>query len=97
MGMTLPWVPTGLRADGYLSLKDGNAFIRKYLPIRRRRDFRRGERPLLEDLHFDGKAIVLVYGHYIYLDHEDYYSFYSNEKDEVVAIWELRDEQGRSL
>jgi hypothetical protein len=89
--MTLPGIPEGLQAGGYLPLKEGNTYIRKYLPVRRRRNFKRGERPHLEDLHFDGTAIALVYGHYIYLDHEYYYSFFYNEKDEVVALWELKD------
>ena len=80
-----------LRPDGYATLAAANKFIRANLPIKRRKDFKRGERPLLRDLHFTGKAIVCVLGHYIYLDGEDYYSFFENENDDVVAVWEIDD------
>ena len=76
-----------LKADGYAPLNTANRFIRDNLPIRKRIDYRRGQRPKLRDLHLDGKAIVCVYGHLIYLDHESYWSFFDNEKDDVVAVW----------
>lgn len=79
-----------LKRDGYATLTVANRFIRANLPIKRRVDFKRGERPLLKDLHFDGTAIVCVLGHYIFLDHEDYWSFFDNEDDEVVTVWEIK-------
>lgn len=84
-------LPT-LRDDGWATLNVANKFIRAYLPVKKRTNYKRGERPLLKDLHLNGKAIVCVYGHLLYLDHEVYYSFFDNENDEVVAVWELKDE-----
>ena len=84
-----------LRSDGWATLNVANKFIRENLPVKKRINFRRGERPLLKDLHLDGKAIVCVYGHLIYLDHETYYSFFDNEYDEVVAVWLLEEQQNR--
>lgn len=83
-------LPDGLRSsDGYLTLNGNNKYVRKHLPVRKRRDFKRGERPKLKDLHLEGSAIVVVYGHCIYVDGETYWSFFDNEEDEVVAVWEL--------
>lgn len=79
------------RNDGYLTLCKMNKFIRTYLPVRKRVDHRRGQRPKLKDMIFDGKAIVCVYGHCIYVDGENYYSFFDNSEDEIVAIWYLKD------
>ena len=78
-----------LRDDGYATLRAANKFIRANLPVARRRDFKRGERPKLRELSFAGKAIVCVLGHYIFLDGDDYWSFFDNEEDDVVAVWEL--------
>ncbi|MBQ6129722.1 MAG: hypothetical protein IJI51_08690 [Lachnospiraceae bacterium] len=79
-----------LKDNGYASLTLANAYICNHLKVKRRDSFKRGLRPKLKNLHFGGRAIVCVYGHYIYLDHEDYWSFYNNEDDEVVAVWELK-------
>ena len=79
-----------LRNDGYATLDVANKYIRANLPIKKRLNFRRGLRPKLKHLHFAGKAIVCVYGHFLYLDHEEYWSFFDNEDDEVVTIWEIR-------
>ena len=61
------------------------------LPIKKRINYKRGERPKLKDLHLLGKAIVCVYGHFVYLDHEAYWSFFNNEEDEVVSLWVIRE------
>ena len=78
-----------LRKNGYASLNAANAWIRENFPVKRRRDYRRGKRPKLKDLHLDGIAIVCVFGHYVFLDHEVYWSFFDSEEDEVVVVWEL--------
>ena len=78
-----------LRKDGWATLNVADKFIREYLPVAKRINYKRGQRPRLKDLHLDGKAIVCVYGHLLYLDHEIYYSFFDNENDEVVAVWLL--------
>ena len=79
-----------LKPDGYATLTSANKWIRENLPIKKRTDFKRGERPKLKDLHFAGKAVVCVLGHYIYLEQETYWSFFDNENDDVVTIWELK-------
>ena len=84
-----------LKKDGYATLKSANKWIRQNLKIKKRTDYRRGERPKLKDLHLDGKAIVVVLGHYIYLDHERYWSFFDNENDDVVTTWEIKNEAER--
>lgn len=78
-----------LRPDGYATLAAANKWIRENLKIKKRTDYKRGERPKLKDLHLDGRAVVCVLGHYIFLDHEKYWSFFDNEEDEVVAVWEI--------
>lgn len=83
------WFPQ-MDASGYVTLSEANRFIRANLNVRKRMDFKRGSRPLLKDLNLNGKAIVCVLGHYLYLNHETYYSFFDNENDEVVAVWELK-------
>lgn len=81
---------TKLRLDGYASLDTANKFIRDNLNVKKRIDYKRGQRPKLRDLHLDGKAIVCVYGHFVYLDHEAYWSFFENEADDVVSVWILK-------
>ena len=79
-----------LKSDGYATLNASNRFIRDNLDVKKRTDYKRGQRPLLKDLHLDRRAIVCVYGHLVYLDHETYWSFFENEDDDVVAVWELK-------
>lgn len=80
-----------LKADGYATLQIANRFIRDNLPVKKRTDYKRGQRPKLKDLHLDGQALVCVYGHMIYLDHESYWSFFANEEDDVVTVWLLKE------
>ncbi len=91
-------MPTGvpaMRSDGYATLASANKFIRANLPVRRRKDYKRGERKTLSQLFGDPanrpaeKAVVCVLGHYVYVDGTTYWSFFENDDDEVVAIWEL--------
>ena len=79
-----------LKKNGYATLASNNKWIRQNLKIKKRTDYKRGERPKLKDLHLDGKAIVVVLGHCIYLDHERYWSFFDNENDDVVTTWEIK-------
>lgn len=83
-------IPDEIRKDGYTRLDVANRFIRANLPIQKSIEYKRGQRPKLKDLHLDGKAIVCVYGHYLYLDHETYWSYFNNENDDVVRIWILK-------
>ena len=84
-------LPT-LRNNGWATLNVANKFIRAYLPVQKRIDYKRGMRPQLKELHIHGRAIVCVYGHLLYLDHETYYSFFDNQDDEVVVVWLLNDQ-----
>ena len=78
-----------LKDGGYATLASMNKFVRENLPVVRQIKFKRGERPKLKDLHLDGRAIVCVLGHFLYLDHEDYWSFFKNSGDDVVSVWVL--------
>ena len=83
---------TSLKTDGYASLAVANRFIRSNLKIKKCINYKRGERPMLIDLHLDGRAVVCVLGHFLYLDHETYYSFFKNEYDDVVSVWIIKEE-----
>ena len=81
-----------LHEDGYLSLNGMNKLIRANLSVKKRMDYRRGERPALRDWaheHLGDKAIVCVAGHFIYFDGRDYHSFFWNGGDPVIAVWVL--------
>ena len=78
-----------LRMDGYATLASANKWIRRNLSVTKRTDYKRGERSKLKDLHLDGRAIICVLGHYIYVDGETYWSFFDNEYDDVVTVWKL--------
>ena len=82
-----------IRADGYTRLDEANRFIRANLAVKKSIEYRRGERPKLNEINLDGKAIVCVLGHYLYLDHNEYYSFFDNLNDDVVRVWILKDER----
>ena len=80
-----------MHRDGYLSLNGMNALVRKNMKVIRRTNYRRGERPCLRDFchGFDGKAIVCVSGHFVYVDNGNYHSFFRNGDDDVIAVWEI--------
>lgn len=80
-----------LHEDGYLSLDGLNGLIRAYLSVKRRVSFKRGERPTLRDFThgFGGRAVICLEGHYIYLEHGKYYSYFLNGDDKVVEVWYL--------
>lgn len=82
----------GLKADGYLTLDNMNRYIRSLLPIQKKEYFKRGTRPLLKDFLEGNKkrAVVCLLGHYVYVDKEDYWSFFKNEYDEVVCVWWIK-------
>lgn len=85
-------LPNGLKDSGWLSLADGNRFVRKYLPVKKKLYFKRKERfPLSEFLKTNkDNAVVCVYGHLIYVKGSDYISFFDNDDDPVVCIWLLK-------
>lgn len=75
--------------SGYATLASANKWIRQHLDVKRRVDYKRGERPKLRELPAC-KAIVCVYGHYLYMNGNTYYSFFENEEDDVVSVWFLQ-------
>ena len=73
----------------YTSLDEMNRFVRQHLRVKKRVYYKRGERPKLRDISIDGCAIICVRGHFLYLDHDTYYSFFDNEGDDVISCWLL--------
>ncbi len=89
-------MPDNLKDDGYLSLDAANKFIRRYLPIRKKQYYKRSERITLKDFlqTNETSCCVCVYGHFIYVNGQDYWSFYENEDDDVVCVWYIKDVHG---
>lgn len=83
-----------LKEDGYLTLQGGNRLVRDNLDVKKRTDFRRNERPTLQEYieaHPDSRAVICVLGHLLYYEgNGTYWSFFENEDDPVVAVWELK-------
>ncbi len=82
-------LPEGLKDDGWLTLENENRYIRQYLPIKKKQYFKRNERiTLWEFLETNTERCgVCVYGHFIYVNGKDYWSFFNNEEDPVVCVW----------
>lgn len=79
------------KADGYMTLEDMNRYVRSNLHVAKRVYYKRGQRPKLCELECNGRAIICVLGHYIYVEDEKYYSFFDNLNDDVISIWFLKD------
>lgn len=79
--------------EGYRSLKDMNKVVRFMFNVRKYRYFTKKERVPLKKIKTLGgeRAIICVLGHYIYVENDNYYSFFNNDNDLVVAIWFLGD------
>ena len=83
--------------DNYATLRSVNEQVRKFFNVKKYTYYTRAERKTLKELAIlhnwkDGfKAIVCCYGHYIFVCNDNYYSFFENENDKVVAVWELKD------
>lgn len=86
-------IPEGIKSDGYLSLENANKFIRKCLNVRKKKYFKGDERMTLAQFleTNEDKCCVCVYGHFIYVNSKDYWSFFNNERTEVVCVWYLKD------
>ena len=80
-----------LKSDGYLSLDGMNRLVRAHMAVIRRENFKRGERPNLRDFchSYSGRAILCLLGHFVYVEGGNYYSFFFNGDDPVVAAWYL--------
>lgn len=77
--------------DNYASLQRVNREIKKLLKVKQYTYYTREQRIPFKMYHGKGRAIVCVYGHYIYVDFDKncYWSFFDNLNDKVVAVWEL--------
>lgn len=69
-----------------------NQFAREYLPIAKRIDFKKNERPRLKEFLQTNEThcCICVLGHYLYADTQTYWSFFDNDDDKVIAVWYLR-------
>lgn len=79
-----------LKDGGYLSLNAMNKLIRANIDVKKRVDFKRGQRPKLVEFAHENigkKAIICLLGHFIYFDGKDYHSYFWNGKDDVVCVW----------
>lgn len=76
-------------AEGYATLDAVNKTIRSLIPVKKKVYFRRTERISLKEFLENNKekCVVCVLGHYIFVDGEDYYSFFENEGDMIVCAW----------
>lgn len=75
--------------EGYCNLKNANRCIRLLFKVKKYTYYKRSERFKLKDLKIDGINIICVNGHYISTNYKEYYSFFDNSNDEVIAIWQL--------
>lgn len=77
--------------EGYATLDAVNKAIRILMPVKKKSYFKRTERNSLKEFLKNNKekCIVCVLGHYVFVDGEDYYSFFENEEDVVVCVWYL--------
>ena len=81
-----------IHTDGYLPLDGLNRLIRAHMTVKKRENFKRGQRPALRDFahaHLGQRAVICVLGHYLYFDGRDYHSFFWNGGDPVVSVWHL--------
>ena len=74
--------------DNYATLRSVNEQVRKFFKVKKYTYYTRAERRTLKEFKFEN-AIICVLGHYLYCNGDTYYSFFDNENDKVVAVWEL--------
>ena len=75
--------------DGYATLKSTGEQIRRFLPVRKYTYYPRDQRISLKDWWCGKTAIVCILGHYVFTHGDCYYSFFDNDNDKVVAVWEI--------
>ena len=74
--------------DNYATLRSVNEQVRKFFNVKKYTYYNRAERKTLKECYFEN-AIVCVYGHYIFVNGDAYYSYFDNLNDKVVAVWEI--------
>ena len=76
------------RNDNYATLRSVTEQVRRFFQVKKYTYYTRAERKTLKE--FRGiTAIVCCYGHFVFLNSNEYYSYYDNANDKVVAVWEL--------
>lgn len=76
----------------YATLKSVGEQVRKFFNVKRYTYYPKADRKRLRELCLQKggiRGIVCVYGHFIFCDNYDYYSFFNNDYDYVVAVWEI--------
>ena len=74
--------------NNYATLRSVNEQVRRFFQVKKYTYYKRAERKTLKE--FRGiTAIVCCYGHFVFLNSNEYYSYYDNANDKVVAVWEL--------
>ena len=76
----------------YATLQSVGEQVRRFFNVKRYTYYPRAQRRRLGDLCLQKggiRGIVCVYGHFVFCDNFDYYSFFNNENDMVVAVWEI--------
>lgn len=85
-------LPGNLADDGWSTLENTNRYVRRLLPIKKKVYYKRSERFSLNTFLASNteRCMVCVYGHFVYVDKSDYWSFFDNETDKVVCVWYLK-------
>ncbi len=90
-------LPPNLGEDGWSTLENTNRYIRNIFngpaKIRKKVYFKRCDRITLREFLENNteKCLVCVYGHFIYVNGKDYWSFYDNDNFKVVCVWYIKD------
>lgn len=81
-----------LKDDGWSTLENTNKYVRSLLPVKKKVYYKRSERFTLREFleTNNAKCLVCVYGHFVYVNGEGYWSFFENEDDKIVCIWYLK-------
>lgn len=85
-------LPEGLSETGRATLRQLNSYAREHLPIRKQVYYKRTDRIKLREFLKANteRAVVVVYGHAIYVNGKDYWSFFENMNDDVVSVWYIK-------
>ena len=75
--------------DNYATLRSLNEQVRKFFNVKKYTYYTRAERKTLKECCSGKTAIVCVYGHFVFVNGDTYYSYFDNDNDKVVAVWEL--------
>lgn len=75
--------------DNYATLRSVNEQVRKFFNVKKYTYYTRAERKTLKECCSGKTAIVCVYGHFVFVNGDTYYSYFDNANDKVVAVWEI--------